>query len=38
MPGMDTNPQHIWDRRVEKISFSVKQTYTTPDARQLSIK
>ncbi|XP_077287685.1 sodium channel protein Nach-like [Arctopsyche grandis] len=38
MPGMDSNPQHVWDRRVEKISFSVKQTYTTPDARQLSIK
>lgn len=31
-------PQHIWDYKVDRISFSVKQTYTTEDARQLTIK
>lgn len=31
-------PQHVWDYRVNRISFSVKQTYTTSDARQLSVK
>lgn len=31
-------PLLIWDYYVDKISFSVKQTYTTEDARQLSIK
>jgi amiloride-sensitive sodium channel len=36
--GLDIQPQHIWDYKVDKISFSVKQTYTTEDTRQLSIK
>lgn len=38
MPGIDVPPQHIWDYKVDRISFSVKQTYTTENARQLSIK
>ena len=37
-PGIDMEPQHIWDKRVKKISFSAKSTYTTEDAKQLSIK
>ncbi|CAH0727769.1 unnamed protein product, partial [Brenthis ino] len=36
--GLEQSPQHSWDRRVEKVSFSVKHTYTTEDARQLSIR
>ncbi|KAK9889769.1 hypothetical protein WA026_007148 [Henosepilachna vigintioctopunctata] len=36
--GIDLKPQHIWDFRMKSISFSVKQTYTTEDARQLSVK
>ncbi|KAL4703487.1 hypothetical protein ACJJTC_014357 [Scirpophaga incertulas] len=36
--GLEQSAQHSWDRRVEKVSFSVKHTYTTEDARQLSIK
>lgn len=31
-------PQHTWDYKVDRISFSVKETYTTEDARQLTIK
>ncbi|KAF2898253.1 hypothetical protein ILUMI_07924 [Ignelater luminosus] len=38
VPGIDMQPQHIWDFKVDRISFSVKQTYTTDDTRQLSIK
>ncbi|XP_017777841.1 PREDICTED: sodium channel protein Nach-like [Nicrophorus vespilloides] len=38
IPGIESKPQHIWDYRVDKIMFSVKQTYTTEDAKQLSIK
>lgn len=38
VPGLDMQPQHIWDYKVDRISFSVKQTYTTEDARQLTIK
>lgn len=38
MAGLEQNSQHSWDRRVEKVSFSVKHTYTTEDARQLSIR
>ncbi|XP_060800953.1 sodium channel protein Nach [Amyelois transitella] len=37
MAGLEQSAQHTWDRRVEKVSFSVKHTYTTEDARQLSI-
>lgn len=36
--GIDVEPQHIWDYHVDKISLSVKQTYTTEDTRQLSVK
>ncbi|EFA10172.2 sodium channel protein Nach [Tribolium castaneum] len=36
--GLDIQPQHIWDYKINKISFSVKQTYTTEDTKQLSIK
>nr|XP_023027158.1 sodium channel protein Nach-like [Leptinotarsa decemlineata] len=36
--GIDTQPQHMWDFRMETIKFSVKQTYTTEDTAQLSIK
>lgn len=35
---MDIEPQHIWEFTVDRISFSVKQTYTTENTRQLSIK
>ncbi|XP_052753537.1 sodium channel protein Nach-like [Galleria mellonella] len=38
MAGLEQSAQHMWDRRVEKVSFSVKHTYTTEDARQLSIR
>lgn len=38
MAGIDTNPQHIWDFTMRSISFSVKQTYTTDDTKQLSLK
>ncbi|KOB74468.1 Uncharacterized protein OBRU01_09119 [Operophtera brumata] len=38
MAGLEQSAQHSWDNRVEKVSFSVKHTYTTEDARQLSIK
>ncbi|XP_046960505.1 sodium channel protein Nach-like isoform X2 [Vanessa cardui] len=38
MAGLEQIAQHSWDRRVEKVSFSVKHTYTTEDARQLSIR
>ncbi|XP_075970520.1 sodium channel protein Nach-like isoform X1 [Anticarsia gemmatalis] len=38
MAGLEQSAQHAWDRRVEKVSFSVKHTYTTEDARQLSIR
>lgn len=35
---MDSSPQHVWTRRIAKISFNSKQTYTTEGARQLTIK
>ncbi|XP_041976407.1 sodium channel protein Nach-like isoform X6 [Aricia agestis] len=38
MAGLEQTAQHSWDRRVEKVSFSVKHTYTTEDARQLTIR
>ncbi|KAI5631548.1 amiloride-sensitive sodium channel domain-containing protein [Phthorimaea operculella] len=38
MAGLELSAQHSWERRVEKVSFSVKHTYTTEDARQLSIR
>ncbi|XP_013178118.1 PREDICTED: sodium channel protein Nach-like isoform X2 [Papilio xuthus] len=38
MAGLEQSAQLSWDHRVEKVSFSVKHTYTTEDARQLSIR
>lgn len=38
MAGIDVQPQHVWEYKVNIISFSVKQTYTTEDTRQLSVK
>lgn len=35
---VDTLPQHLWTRRIAKIYFDSKQTYTTEGARQLSIR
>jgi amiloride-sensitive sodium channel len=37
-PVIDVNPQHIWDQNIHKVIFGLEQTYTTEDARQLSIK
>ncbi|KAJ8920125.1 hypothetical protein NQ315_011782 [Exocentrus adspersus] len=36
--GVDVQPQHVWDTSVDMVAFSVKQTYTTKDTAQLSIK
>ncbi|CAH1155369.1 unnamed protein product [Phaedon cochleariae] len=36
--GIDTQAQHVWDFSMESMMFSVKQTYTTQDTAQLSIK
>ncbi|XP_071050746.1 sodium channel protein Nach [Onthophagus taurus] len=38
VPGLEIKRQHLWTGKVDKISFSVKQTYTTEDARQLTTK
>ncbi|PNF31312.1 hypothetical protein B7P43_G11545 [Cryptotermes secundus] len=38
IPITDVSPQHVWDRKIKKIAFDSKQTYTTEGARQLSIK
>lgn len=35
---VDTLPHHLWTRRIAKIFFDSKQTYTTEGARQLTIK
>ncbi|VVC41222.1 Hypothetical protein CINCED_3A010987 [Cinara cedri] len=35
---LDSLPQHLWNRRIAKILFNSKQTYTTEGARQLTIK
>ncbi|XP_050536537.1 sodium channel protein Nach-like isoform X2 [Daktulosphaira vitifoliae] len=35
---IDSSPQHLWTRRIAKIYFDSKQTYTTDGARQLTIK
>lgn len=31
-------PHHVWTKRISKISFSPRETYTTENARQLNIK
>ncbi|KAJ1521038.1 hypothetical protein ONE63_002749 [Megalurothrips usitatus] len=38
LPGMDQNPQHIWNKRVSKLMFVPKMTYTVAGARQLSVR
>ncbi|KAK4875187.1 hypothetical protein RN001_011609 [Aquatica leii] len=38
IPGLDMQPQITWNFKVEKVAFSMKQTYTTDDTRQLSVK
>ncbi|XP_031341381.1 sodium channel protein Nach-like [Photinus pyralis] len=38
IPGLDMQPQIIWNFKVDKVAFSMKQTYTTDDTRQLSIR
>lgn len=35
---LDSLPQHTWNRRIAKIVFNSKHTYTTEGARQLTIK
>ncbi|KAK7792769.1 hypothetical protein R5R35_004882 [Gryllus longicercus] len=37
-PIVDVSPQHEWMYQLKKLSFSAKQTYTTSEARQLSIR
>ncbi|KAJ1532259.1 hypothetical protein ONE63_000875 [Megalurothrips usitatus] len=38
LPVMDVAPHHQWTRRISRLSFDAKETYTTSDARQLSIR
>jgi hypothetical protein len=38
LPVFDVSPQHVWDRKIQSIYFSPKQTYTTEGAWQLSIQ
>ncbi|XP_066994081.2 sodium channel protein Nach-like [Anabrus simplex] len=38
IPVLDVNPQLEWHYEISKLVFSAKQTYTTEDARQLSIR
>nr|CAH7763692.1 unnamed protein product [Callosobruchus chinensis] len=38
LASTDTQPHHVWDFNVEEVMFSVKETYTTADTAQLSIK
>ncbi|KAF5303462.1 hypothetical protein FQA39_LY09925 [Lamprigera yunnana] len=38
IPGLDMQPQITWNFKVERVAFSMKQTYTTENTRQLSIK
>ncbi|CAG9857482.1 unnamed protein product [Phyllotreta striolata] len=33
----DSRPQHVWDFKIERALFSMKQTYTTEDAKQLNL-
>lgn len=37
-PSLDMDPQLVWMYQISKVFFSSKHTYTTDDARQLSIK
>ncbi|XP_050294298.1 uncharacterized protein LOC126734644 [Anthonomus grandis grandis] len=36
--SLDIQPEILWDHGINKLSFSIKQTYTTEDARQLTVK
>ncbi|PSN38909.1 hypothetical protein C0J52_16367, partial [Blattella germanica] len=38
IPIVEIHPLHIWRRDIGKILFSDKETYTTADSRQLTIK
>ncbi|XP_065174084.1 sodium channel protein Nach [Atheta coriaria] len=38
LPGINLKPQHVWDFKMGSMSFSMRETYTTDDATQLSIK
>ncbi|KAK3911908.1 Sodium channel protein Nach [Frankliniella fusca] len=38
LPTLDMAPQHVWTRRISRLSFDAKETYTTDSARQLSIR
>ncbi|XP_066246539.1 sodium channel protein Nach-like [Euwallacea similis] len=38
MIGIDVQPQLYWDSKIDRIQFSFKETYTTEDTRQLTIK
>ncbi|KAE8738754.1 hypothetical protein FOCC_FOCC015764 [Frankliniella occidentalis] len=38
LPTLDMAPQHVWNRRIARLSFDAKETYTTDSARQLSIR
>ncbi|XP_049782021.1 sodium channel protein Nach-like [Schistocerca cancellata] len=38
IPVLDVSPQHEWTQKISMIAFSAKETYTTEDARQLSIR
>lgn len=38
LPIIDIYPQYTWNRMIQSIKFSPKQTYTTEAARHLSIQ
>ncbi|XP_034244838.1 sodium channel protein Nach-like [Thrips palmi] len=38
LPGADIAPQHVWNKRVSKLMFVPKMTYTVDGARQLSMR
>ncbi|BES90504.1 pickpocket 23 short form [Nesidiocoris tenuis] len=38
LPGFDSTPQYEWDKQIDKLFFAARTTYTTANARQLSIK
>lgn len=38
LPTLDMSPHHSWTRRISRLSFEAKETYTTEECRQLSIQ
>ncbi|XP_034240067.1 sodium channel protein Nach-like [Thrips palmi] len=38
LPTLDLSPHHSWTRRISRLSFEAKETYTTEECRQLSIQ